>query len=128
MATYLSRVSTDLQPLERVTELGMAYLDFASKNPEFYLLIVINIPSGLTSLEQLDDEASPFQILLQAMRTGIKEGVFTPRKSFDVQAMTYSCWAFVHGMAMLGLTQLKDLELDLEPINRLALEKFLGAL
>lgn len=128
LALELSRVSADIPPRERVIELGMTYLEFARKNPEFYLLIVNNIPSGLTSLEELDSPDSPYQLLLQAIRDGIRDGVFTPRKDFGLQEMTYSCWAFVHGMAMLGLTQLKDFRADLDPINRLALEKYLNAL
>ena len=128
LALYLNRVPADLPPRKRLVELGLAYLEFANQNPELYILIVINLPSGLTALDQLDYESSPYRILLQAMQAGIDAGVFTPREGFGPQEMAYSCWAFVHGIAALGLTQLSELEVDLGPVNRLALGLFMDAL
>jgi AcrR family transcriptional regulator len=128
LASFLNRVPADLPPSERVVELGLAYLEFANQNPELYILIIMNLPSGMTALDQLDYESSLYSILLQVMQAGIDAGDFTPREGFGLQEMTYSCWAFVHGIATLGLTQLSELEVDLGPVNRLALELFMDAL
>ncbi len=128
LASYLGRVPVDLPPDERIVELGLAYLQFASQNPELYVLIFNNIPSGFTTLEQFDEQASTYHILLEAVQAGIDTNTFTPHAGFALQEMAYSFWALVHGIASLGLTQLHDLESDLGPVNRRALELFTNAL
>lgn len=41
--------------------------------------------------------------------------------------MAYSLWAFVHDLATLRKTQLRDLEADFEALNRAAHETFVRA-
>ena len=128
LASYLERVPTGLPPDKRIVELGLAYLQFASQNPEIYALIFNNIPSGFTTLEQIDEQASTYRLLQEAVQAGIDTKTFTPRGDFALQEMAYSFWALVHGIASLGLTQLRELQSDLGPVNRRALELFTNAL
>ena len=39
LSAYLNQVSTELSPIERIVQLGHAYLDFAKNSPEHFLFI-----------------------------------------------------------------------------------------
>jgi hypothetical protein len=109
----LQRVEDDLPPAEYLHALGLAYVDFAVSNPDFYLLMFTRPPSQVT-VEGLIQEGSSFPILLAAVRRGIEEGAFQTRPGFGAMEMTYAAWSLVHGLAMLRLTYLQEGPLDFQ--------------
>ena len=121
---YLNRVPTDLPPSERLLEMGLAYLDFAHDHPEHFMLIFNNLTSNQASTNELVDPASPYYILLQAVRAAIEAEEFSPREGYTLEEIAYSLWSLVHGMAMLRQTHLRHFQADFDAIHRRTLQLF----
>jgi AcrR family transcriptional regulator len=128
LSAYLRRVPTDLPPAQRLTEIGLAYVDFARHNPEHFLLVFTRLPSGRTSLQEPASMNSPYRIVLQAVQEGIDAGARAVQAGYGVEEMAYSLWALVHGMAMLQRTHLHDFEVNFRALDRRALEVFVNGL
>lgn len=128
LSAYLKRVPTDQPPLKRLLELGLAYLDFAGNNPEYFNLIFTTLPTGQVSLADLTDEASPYNILTAAVQAAIDAEQLSLPAEFNVNEVAYSLWAMVHGIAVLQQTHFRHLHTDFEPIHRWALEAFVNGL
>jgi hypothetical protein len=73
----------------------------------------------------LDDS---FTILARAVERGINEGLFQAGENYGVFEISYNLWAMVHGMAMLQLRYLRDLEFDFKSADRKAVQVFLKGL
>ena len=128
LGAHLNRVPRDLEPEDRVVQLGLAYLGFSKDNPELYALVVNHLPSGITEVGQLEGKSSPFNTIESTLRAGVEAGVFKVRPGFDTYAMAYSYWAFVHGIAMMGLTQMSQFRDDLSTVHATALRIFVEAM
>jgi len=129
LSAYLNRVSADLPPAERLFQLGLAYLDFAHNNPDYFLLIFTAFPTGEVTLEELgEDAASTYGVLVQAIQTAIEAGLFRPPAERNLNEIAYAMWATVHGLAMLQQTNFRHSQADLEPVHRWTLELFLKGL
>lgn len=122
---YLSHVSTGLPAVERLIEIGMAYLQFARQNPEHYQLIFVTLSSKRTALTMPIAKGSPYAIVLQAVQAGIADKSLVLPRKYNAEALTYSLWAMLHGMAMLQITHLKSFRTDLDPIHKQTMEIFL---
>jgi AcrR family transcriptional regulator len=122
LSNYLNRVPIDLPPTERLLELGMAYLDFAKNNPEYFMLIFTTIPSNEVPLTDLVEGDSPYDILRQAVQDIVEaENVNLPPE-YTVDDLAYIKWAQVHGMAMLQRTVFCHYECEFDSLHRWAFE------
>lgn len=126
--TYLARVPVTLPPVERLVELGVAYLAFAQEHPEEFQLIFTHFTSRLLTLEDLRRRSPTFGMLAQAVADGIAAGVFKPRQGYGLDEMAYHCWATVHGLAMLRVHHLRNAKQDLDVIQRRILEELVRSL
>lgn len=124
LADYLKRPSPALPVDEQLVEIGMAYIHFAAENPEEFR-ILFSTPNQPPD-ESPEPEGS-FAILYETIRVGIDAGAFDPG-DLDAFAVSYTAWAFVHGMATLRLTALRDYDIDFDPVNRWALERFVSGM
>lgn len=97
-------------------ELGLAYLDFARSNPDYFMLMFTTIPKG-GRIEEFMTEGSAFPILVRGVERGIKEGILQQHPG-GVDAMALIFWTGVHGLAMLEQTQLKNADIDFELMGR----------
>jgi AcrR family transcriptional regulator len=130
----MKRVDPTLPPHEYMLGLGHAYIDFAIRNPEHFMLM-FNTPQGLTSeappaydgaeaiMAQMVDDDSSFGLLLRAIQRGIDDGVFKPSPGYGTLEMAHTAWALVHGMATLRIGTLRDLPLDFAAIEAEGLER-----
>jgi AcrR family transcriptional regulator len=107
LAQYMDLVDKSLSPVEFLTQLGLAYINFALENPEYYLVMFTTLPSE-DYIDELRADGSTFDILLQAIQRGVEERIFNTRDNFDALSMAYAAWSFVHGMAMLRITFLSN--------------------
>lgn len=107
----LQRVEEERDPAGYLRALGLAYVDFAVSNPDFYRLMFATPPSQV-SVEDMMQEGSSFPIVLAAVERGVAAGVFHTRPGFEALEIAYAVWAMVHGIAMLRITYLKD-----DPVN-----------
>ncbi len=125
---YLDRVTTDL-PLETyMVQLMEAYLDFARQNPELYAVMFHQLTIETTTVPEDFYPDDSFAILVRAVKRGISEGHFQTADDYGVFEISYSLWAMVHGMAMLQLRYLRNLEFDFVSADRKAVQVFLNGL
>lgn len=125
-AQYLKRVELSLPAEEYVCELGLAYIDFAVKNPDFFLLMFTTVPLASGSADDPEgkeppdtlDRDSTFTILLRGIQRCVDEGIFPTRPGFAALEMAYGAWSIVHGISMLRITTLRNYPQDFEEADR----------
>jgi AcrR family transcriptional regulator len=105
---------------DRLTALGEAYLTFAKDEPVRFRLLFLDLPSGRTSLDTPPAAASPYRIVLDAARAAIAS--HDVAEHLDPEAIAYTLWATVHGMAVLEQTHLRGFDADFDRVHRTSLE------
>jgi AcrR family transcriptional regulator len=126
LANYMAAISRDLDPDARLIALGMAYLRFAKENPAHFMLqFTVNTGGGDYSEIEQPAESS-FGILVDAVTNVLKSNAV--QHAPEPEAVAYSAWAFVHGMAMLQLTALQHMDQDFESVDHWALTRFVAGL
>jgi AcrR family transcriptional regulator len=120
---HMRRALTGGSAKEELLAIGLAYIDFATSNPDYFDLMFSTAPYE-PDLQQFISEDSSYPILLQVIQQGIAAGEFHERPGFGVQEMAYAAWALVHGIAMLRITYLGSFPLDFHSIDREALAVF----
>ncbi len=128
LATALRLVPVGLSPRQRIVETGLAYVAFAHRAPEQFLLIFGRLPSGRSSLQQAPGERSPYRFLLDAVQAALDEGVIAARGGLGLEELAYGVWALVHGMATLQQTHLRQHDADFAAVDRHVLEAFVEGL
>jgi len=131
LAAYLRAVSTEKALRDYLVELGLAYVRFARQNQEHFMLLFSSRVPDMESIPDDIDVTHPedgYSILLRTVKTGIANGVIASTEGYGAAEISYSMWAFVHGMATLQVTYLRNLALDFEVADRRALEAFVASL
>lgn len=95
-------VDESLPPREYLLQIGLAYIRFAIRNPEYYLLMFTSSQVE-PSQEEMLSEGSSYLILVRGIERGIQSGDFIPRPHFGVFEMAFAAWSLVHGIAMLRI-------------------------
>lgn len=87
-------------PVERLTEHGIAYIQFAIDNPEYYDLMFISRAPAKIIKKNKDWECGvrTYDLLKQNIMQAKESGKF---KNVDLEVAAFSLWAFVHGIASL---------------------------
>jgi AcrR family transcriptional regulator len=132
---YMAKVPLTLPPDEYIVEIGLAYIEFAMQNPDYFLLIFTSVAgqlshdeaSELPSPEMLNDNSS-FPILLRGIQRAVDAGTicFLPGKGLIQTA--YALWSIVHGASMLRVGYLSTLRVDFDETDRLMLTAFVHGL
>lgn len=94
----LARAQEGRPPLERLIDLGLAYIDVGMANPELFTLV--------SSPDQIDHadaalvaaRANAWEILSDVVRDAQQEGW---RADLPTETVALGCWALVHGSAAL---------------------------
>jgi AcrR family transcriptional regulator len=91
---------TSLNPLKRLQEIGVTYVDFALKHSTHYRLMFSAY--GATSAQQnpeLEQAAKQaFMVLVNGVKSGQQQGLIRPD---NAQQLALAAWALTHGLAML---------------------------
>lgn len=111
--------------------LGLAYVGFARKNADFFLLMFTLAPMQYPqqyaekmhmSIDSLSQEHlttdDAFMTLYRGVERCIAEGIFQPKPGFDALEMAQAFWSMAHGIAMLQLTILQPMSVT-EETNRM---------
>ncbi len=126
---YLQAVSTDLPVDAYLVELGMAYIKFARENSDHFLLTATRlIPEMAPMPFEVLEVGHTFGILMDAVERGIAEGFIQTRPGYNLLEISYGLWAFGQGMAILQLTNLKNVLFDYESADRAAMETYIRGL
>lgn len=122
---YLTSIPADQPPMERLFQMGLAYLDFARQNPEHFRLIFTDLVAPAAPLDEPTTvEGDPYQTLLQTVQAAIEADEISPQPGYGLYEIAYSLWALVHGMAVLEQTHLQRIQADFDAIHRHTLEIF----
>lgn len=103
--------------------IGEAYIEFARRNPDLYLLMFTTISEA--TVEGLYENGSSFLILVEAIERGLTEGIIPEREGFGRDVMAYNAWALVHGLAMLAITYGEAVNMPFEAVEDQALRSML---
>ncbi len=130
LTEYMQRADASLPPDELLLELGLAYIDFAVRNPDFFLLMFTSPATAVAAGTEVEEavgamhkESSSFPLLLAAIQRGVNAGIFKGRPGYGVLEMAFTVWSMVHGIAMLRIGHLKHFPTDFAAIDREALRR-----
>jgi AcrR family transcriptional regulator len=123
LTAHLLRGTHGATPTERLLTSGRAYLNFARQESQLYLLMFTSVPLQAVSYAELSSNMS-YRHLLQIMQDGVQSGEFHTSTEASPGELTYTTWAFVHGLAMLQLTLMYHAREDIEMIHERALRIF----
>ena len=86
---------------DMLVRIGLAYIEYANRNAEDFLLL---FSRGCGAVPNLSDEAddAPLRPLVDAAECGLTSGEFDPL--FAPEELAWGVWAMAHGMAILQLT------------------------
>ncbi len=129
LAAYMRRSDETLPVADYLVSVGLAYIQFAVENPDYFQLMFTGRPIAIGPAPHMADGdtsklPSSFGMLVHAVQRGLKEGVFHARPGFGLMEMVYAAWATVHGIAMLRAAGLKDYPVDLERADVEALRNY----
>jgi AcrR family transcriptional regulator len=87
-------------PLRRLTEHGLAYIQFAIDQPLYYdLMFISRVPGKTIKLEhEWKSGHRTYEILKLNIQQAANVGYF---KNTNVEVAAFSLWSFVHGIASL---------------------------
>ncbi len=126
----LAAVDIALPPPEYMLELGLAYIDFAARNPDSFLLMFTTVPllrGGKKHPDITDDvetliaKGDAFGILVKGVQRCVEAGLYPASADFGVIEMAYASWTQVHGLAMLRVTNGELFSFDYATVERNAL-------
>jgi AcrR family transcriptional regulator len=123
---YLEKIDLALAPDQYLVELGLAYINFALQNPDYFMLIFTS--SATQSNYDGDNPAVPskammaedssFPILVAGVERAAKTGTIRMLEGLGAFETAYTFWAVVHGAAMLRITHLQQIKADFDSANR----------
>jgi AcrR family transcriptional regulator len=121
LAGAVAKLATITDPIERIRQLGVAYISFAVQKPNHYRLMFMTTFSGVgPTAEDIERKNDPDQdayaFLLQAVREGLAGGRFRPELN-SAELIAQVLWATVHGVASLHIVKAKDPWLEWAPLE-----------
>ena len=133
---YMEQVSLTLAPDQYIIELGMAYIQFAVLNPDYFRLIFTSSNTRPTqddsirivpSAEMMSEDSS-FLVLIRGVARAQEAGTIEFLPGLSVLETSYAFWTIVHGAAMLRITHLSQLKVDFDQADRLTITAFIRGL
>lgn len=129
---YLAAVEQHGSQEQYLVELGMAYVDFAQNNPDYFLLMFSQAAAmeAPTSTKNFTPDAemmgsdSAFPILVEGIRRAEEAGVVRFLPGLSLLDTAYAYWALAHGAATLLTSHLRDMNADFDSANRRMFEAF----
>ncbi|MGO8684116.1 MAG: TetR/AcrR family transcriptional regulator [Thermoleophilia bacterium] len=121
-----THIDVDLAADERALELGMAYLDFARRNPEDVAVIALH--ESLPLIPPSFEHARLEDTVVRVFRAGINTGLFASSASDDADFMAYGAWALAQGLATLEQRQRPETAARLRAKQRQLLLAYLNGL
>jgi AcrR family transcriptional regulator len=125
-AHVVSHVDDDLPPRQMLIEAGMAYLDFADANPEYYILM-FNTSRPKISVERIGVDPV-FSSLTKVVEDAITTGEIKLRDGYSIMTMLYHGWVTLHGITMLRLSLLQSVSAEFDAFSRPIVETVIESL
>lgn len=126
--TFEAKV-TSKDPLEKLRELGRAYISFGLDNPELYdLMFIIRAPTNVDEATHKDNGGLAFIYAKDTIKTCIDQNLI---RMENVELASLQVWAMVHGLVSLNLRcRLKVIELgnNIQDILMMALDNYVDSI
>lgn len=121
----LGQVSQNLPLDEYLVQLGLAYVKFANKHPQEFLLLFTYRRGhiGDTAAEQRLARES-YARLGDGVDRAVEAGTVQERAGFGAEEIAYGFWALAHGLAMLQVAYQRELSLDFHQADEMAFRAF----
>lgn len=105
----MGRLGKLADPVQRIAQMGMAYIRFAAEHPSHYRLMFMT-PHTVEPDEQdlecaNDPQAGGYAALRHAVAQGVQSAKF---RGTDIELLSQTLWAGVHGVASLQITKADD--------------------
>ncbi|HSL70094.1 MAG TPA: TetR/AcrR family transcriptional regulator [Longimicrobiales bacterium] len=111
LARVFVRLSRIEDPIERLREIGLAYVDFALENPSQYRFMFMTAKPALElqdfSLRHGNPDEDAYAFLRQTIAEGMAAGRFRPEFQ-DVEQLAQMMWAGAHGVVSLYIVKVDD--------------------
>ncbi|MFP2925327.1 TetR/AcrR family transcriptional regulator [Pyxidicoccus sp. 3LG] len=124
-AEMLNKVARVQDPLERLRKMGRAYIAFAQEHPTTYrLLFMQRHPPDFHDADDRDiqhgnPEQDAYAFLQKVVQEAKDAGCFKPEHQ-DVELVSQTLWAGLHGLVSLHLVMENDEWLTLRPLGKSA--------
>ena len=104
MARALTSIGKLGDPIERIRQMGRAYVRFALEHPEqFRFMFLVERPMPAAKDVHTDSNEDGYQFLLGAVKEAIARERFRPELQ-DPDIIAQTLWGLVHGIATLHVT------------------------
>ncbi|HEX3321710.1 MAG TPA: TetR/AcrR family transcriptional regulator [Terriglobales bacterium] len=126
LAGSFNQLAQIADPIERVRQLGTAYVEFGTKFPNHYRMMfmtphprVIDTPEIEERMGKGNPEEDSYEMLRQTVAEGIQAGAY--RKDLtDPDLVAQTLWAGVHGVISLEIAKKEDNWVNWCPIDERA--------
>lgn len=110
LAGHFNKLARVPDPIERIYRIGLGYIRFALEHPNHYRLMFmtpnldkIAPPTDADIAAMNDPDQDAYAFLRHTVREALDAGRFRPEYK-DVELLTQTLWAGVHGVASLEIT------------------------
>jgi AcrR family transcriptional regulator len=114
-----------LPPVDRLVEIGVAYVRFAAENPSYFAVMWRRDVQAVHDPSVLEFAAPAYDVLVRNVEAVASTGAWDGE---DLSLVTLNCWSLVHGLSLLWLDGMLgpqvEIESDLEMLARRALTLF----
>ena len=114
LAESFVQLATLSDPIERVRQLGRAYIEFGIKNPNHYRMMfmtahprVMDTPEKEQRMGKGNPEEDSYEFLRQTVEEGIRAGAYREDLT-DPDLVAQTLWAGVHGVISLQIAKKDD--------------------
>lgn len=130
---YMERVPLTLAPDEYMVKIGLAYIEFAIQNPDYFMLIFTaptarpdhDNPGDQVPSTKMVAEDSSFPLLVNGVARAAEAGIINILPGLGILETAYAFWAIVHGAAMLRMSYLNTIPGDFATADQEMLRAFI---
>jgi AcrR family transcriptional regulator len=106
------------QPFDEfIVQLGQAYIGFAKRHPQEFLLLFTEARGVIDDTpEEAEIASKSYAILHDAVAQAIEAGQIQAHPTLQAAEAAFSFWALVHGMAMMQVSYQRRMDLDFDAV------------
>ena len=112
LGRLIAQAGSVRDPIERIRQTGMAYVDFGLQNPSQYKFMFMTPTRAVTpeesGLDKNNPEENAYAFLLQSVADAINQGRLRPEACENPTHVANMLWAAVHGVVSLQMTKKHD--------------------
>jgi AcrR family transcriptional regulator len=124
LAQQFKKIAREKDPIERLRQIGQAYVSFALDYPNHYRLMFMTPHPPIGASEQRgvtrgNPEEDAYAFLKATVAEGLAEGRFRPELE-DADLLAQTVWAGTHGVVSLHIAKRNDDWVDWKPVRKTA--------